>query len=166
MLSHYFSDPFMPLHTGQSEDRDARSTGRWNGASAKSYGACSRSSSCDLGGYPQLEAPPREDWLEQMIVTGARAQPTSTIEPVLAPLRPGPRRPKNPLAGMDQECKHRIAECLAHAVVGFARVLEKALAEAEVEPPLSRTTLLGFLAVLAAPLKRGRAATCTIWPSG
>ena len=56
------------------------------------------------------------------------------------------------LAGMDGECKDRIARCLGLAVVGFARVLERAIADAEVEPPIVENTLQGFLALLAAPI--------------
>jgi hypothetical protein len=54
---------------------------------------------------------------------------------------------------MDQECQDRIATCLAHAVVGFSRVLERAIIEAEVEPPPVETTLLGFAVTAASPAR-------------
>jgi hypothetical protein len=54
---------------------------------------------------------------------------------------------------MDEDCQDRIAECLAHAVVGFSRVLERAIGEAEVEPPAVETTLQGFVVVASAPLR-------------
>jgi hypothetical protein len=60
---------------------------------------------------------------------------------------------RDPLSGMDQECQDRIATCLAHAVVGFARVLERAIIEAEVEPPPVETTLLGFAVTAASPAR-------------
>jgi hypothetical protein len=60
---------------------------------------------------------------------------------------------RDPLSGMDQECQDRIAQCLSHAVVGFSRVLERAIIEAEVEPPVSDTTLQGFAAAVAAPFR-------------
>jgi hypothetical protein len=63
------------------------------------------------------------------------------------------RAVRDPLNGMDQECQDRIAECLAHAVVGFARVIERGITEAEVEPPLIETTLQGFLITLASPFR-------------
>ena len=150
VLSHYFSDPFMPLHTGQSEE-ETKIHRALEWSISRSYGRLQQIIELDQGGYPQLETPPREDWLERMIVTGAE----------LAHQHYGAmlqhydlaRGVRDPLAGMDQECNNRIAQCLAHAVVGFARVLERALAEAEVEPPLVETTLPGFLAVLGAPLR-------------
>jgi len=150
VLSHYFSDPFMPLHTGQSEDETkVHRALEWS--ISKSYGRLQQIIELELGGYPQLESPPREDWLERMIVTGAELAHRH-YDAVLQHYDLS-RGVRDPLAGMDEECQSRIAECLAHAVVGFARVLEKAVAEAEVEPPLVETTLPGFLAVLAAPLK-------------
>ena len=150
VLSHYFSDPFMPLHTGQSEEETkVHRALEWS--ISKSYGRLQQIIELDQGGYPQLETPPREDWLERMIEIGAKLAHRH-YEAVLQHYDLA-RGARDPLAGMDPECQHRIAECLAHAVVGFARVLEKAIAEAEVEPPLVETTLPGFLAVLAAPLR-------------
>jgi len=150
VLSHYFSDPFMPLHTGQCEEETkVHRALEWS--ISKSYGRLQQIIELDLGGYPQLEAPPREDWLERLIATGAELAHRH-YDAVLQHYDL-PRGVRDPLTGMDEECCSRIAECLGHAVVGFARVLEKALAEAEVEPPMVETTLPGFLAILAAPLK-------------
>jgi hypothetical protein len=148
VLSHYFSDPFLPLNTAHGEEQTKVQAGlEWS--IKRSYGRLQQLIEIDQGGYPQLEAPPRDDWLERMISTGANLA-HQHLDAVLQHYDLA-RGVRDPLAGMDEECQSLIAQCLAHAVVGVARVLEKAIGEAEVEPPLVETTLPGFLAAAAAP---------------
>ncbi len=150
VLSHYFSDPFMPLHTGQSSAEPAVHRAlEWS--IAKSYGQLQHILQYDQGGYPHVIVPRREDWLAHMIRQGSReanAHYQALIEHynVAAGAR-------DPLAGMDQECKDRVARCLGSAVVGLARVLERAFAEAAVEPPRVENTLAGFFAALTTPIR-------------
>jgi Zinc dependent phospholipase C len=150
VLSHYFSDPFFPLHTGQSEE-ETRIHRAVDWSIAHSYGRLQQIIEHDLGGYPQLETPRSADWLERMIHTGAELA-HEHYQTVLDhyDLERGAR---DPLAGMDQECQDKIAICLSHTVVGFARVLERLLTEAEVEPPAVESTLQGFLLVASTPLR-------------
>jgi hypothetical protein len=154
VLSHYFSDPFMPLHTAQSEqETQVHRALEWS--VAKSYGELQQIIEFDLGGYPRVETPrvdgaPASDWLGRMILAGAQAA-NEHYQAVIDHYDLA-RGAKNPLAGMDGECKSRIARCLSLAVVGFARVLELAFAEAEVEPPPVEHTLQGFFAALTAPI--------------
>ena len=150
VLSHYFSDPFMPLHTAQTEEETkVHRPLEWSIAHA--YGLLQQIIERDLGGYPQLETPQRDDWLERMILTGAELA-HEHYGAVLQHYDLG-RAVRHPPAGMDQECQDRLAQCLGHAVVGFARVLERALTESEVEPPPIETTLQGFLVAAASPLR-------------
>jgi hypothetical protein len=179
-LSHYFSDPFMPLNTAHSEEA-TKVHRALEYCIDRSYGRLQHIIEHDQGGYPQLEAPRaasstgsgvfsgtsssimesgipektpdpfRPDWLGRMILTGAELAHEhydTTLQHF-----DHERTVRDPLAGMDQECQDRIAQCLAHAVVGFARVLERAIAEAEVEPPPIETTLQGFLITLGSPLR-------------
>src|SRR5207253_656255 len=119
---------------------------------SKSYGRLQQIIERDHSGYPQIETPRTSDWLEKMVHTGAELA-HEHYEPVLQHYDLA-RAVRDPLAGMDQECQDRIAHCLAHAVVAFARVLERALVEAKVEPPHSETTLQGFFVAASAPLRR------------
>jgi len=150
VLSHYFADPFMPLHTACSEeDTKVHPAIEWS--IGKSYGRLQHIIERDLGGYPQLETPTADDWVERMILTGAELAHehyTSVLQHYDLE-----RAIREPLAGMDQECQERIAKCLGHAVIGLARVLERAFTEAEVEPPYTDTTLQGFLVAAQAPLR-------------
>lgn len=150
VLSHYFSDPFMPLHTGQSEEETkVHRALEWS--VAKSYGILQQIIEHDLGGYPSVEATRHDDWLERMIKTGAEL--AHEHYQALLDHYDLSRGVRDPVTGMDQECQNRVAQCLAHAVAGFSRVLERALAEAEVEPPQVETTLQGFLVGLGVPLR-------------
>ncbi|HEX5103999.1 MAG TPA: zinc dependent phospholipase C family protein, partial [Pirellulaceae bacterium] len=150
VLSHYFSDPFMPLHTGQTEaETQVHRALEWS--VSKSYGELQQIIEFELGGYPRIESSSSADWLGQMILAGAQLA-HEHYQPVIDHYDLA-RGVKNPQAGMDGECKHRIAECLAHAVVGFARVLEKAISESDIEPPQVENTLYGFLVALEAPLR-------------
>jgi hypothetical protein len=149
-LSHYFTDPFMPLHTARSEeDTKVHQPLEWS--IGRSYGVLQQIIEHDHDGYPELQLPRGDNWLAQTILIGA----TLAHEHYDAVLQHYDleRALRDPLAGMDQECQDRIATCLAHAVAGFARVLERAITEAEVEPPPTETTLLGFAVTAAAPMR-------------
>jgi hypothetical protein len=151
VLSHYFSDPFMPLHTARSED-DTKVHRAIECSISKSYGRLQQIIERHHGGYPQVETPRSSDWLEQMAHIGAELA-HEHYEPLLQHFDLA-RAAREDLGGMDQECQDRIAHCLAHAVVAFARVLERALGEAEVEPSHTETTLQGFIVAVSAPLRR------------
>jgi len=150
VLSHYFSDPFMPLHTARSEE-DTKVHRAFEWSISKSYGRLQQIIERDHAGYPQVETPRTGDWLEKMVHIGAELahehyQPVLQHYDLSRALREAP-------AGMDQECQDRIAQCLSHAVVAFARVLERALVEAAVEPPHSETTVQGFIVAASAPFR-------------
>lgn len=149
-LSHYFSDPFMPLHTARSEeDTKVHQPLEWS--IGHSYGRLQQIIEHGQDGYPELDAPRGDDWLARMIHTGAILA-HEHYDAVLQHYDLE-RALREPLDGMDQECQDRIAGCLAHAVVGFARVLDRAIMEAEVEPPPTETTLLGFAVAAASPVR-------------
>jgi hypothetical protein len=115
-LSHYFSDPFMPLHTACSEE-DTKIHRPLEWCIGKCYGRLQHTIERDHGGYPQLETPRTDDWLERMVHIGAELAHVH-YDAVLQHFDLQ-RALRDTTAGMDQECQNRIAACLAHAVVGF-----------------------------------------------
>jgi hypothetical protein len=150
-LCHYVSDPLLPLNTAHSEvDTKIRQALQWS--IEKCYGRLQHIIEHDLSGYPQIETPRGDDWLERMVVIGAElahehyATVLQHFDLALAV--------RDPLAGMDEECQDRIAVCLGHAVVGFARIIERAVSQAGVEPPAVETALQGFLVAAGAPVRR------------
>ena len=147
-LSHYFSDPAMPLHTAQSEEEAAvHRAVEWSVAA--SYGELQHILDLDLGGYPRVEASKGGDWLAHLIVQHAELA-HEHYQAILDHYNLA-AAVKDPRLGMDQECKDRLALCLGVAVVGLARVLERAFAESAAQPPPVELTLQGFLALVAAP---------------
>jgi hypothetical protein len=150
VLSHYFCDPFVPLHTARSEE-DTKVHRAIEYSIEQSYGRLQHIIEHEQGGYPQLETPFGDDWLEKMVRTGAELA-HEHYQPLLQHFDLA-RSAHDPAAGMDQECQDRLAQCLSHAVVAYARVLERAFAESEAEPPAVETTLQGFFIAALAPVR-------------
>jgi hypothetical protein len=150
VLSHYVSDPAMPLHTAQSE-REAAVHRAVEWSVSRSYGELQHILDLDQGGYPRLEPPRSGDWLAQFLLH--LAELAHEHYPAILDHYDLAAAVRDPRAGLDQECKDRLAICLGCAVVGFARVLERAIAESAAQPPRVEITAQGLLAVLAAPAR-------------
>ena len=149
VLSHYFTDPFMPLHTGQTEAENIiHRACEWS--IACSYLELTEILTHDLGGWPEVSVPAGDQWLDQMILAGANAA-NQHYEACLQhyDLKQGV---KNPPAGLDQELKDRIARMLGLAAVGFARVMDRAILDSQVSLPETNLTLQSALATLQIPL--------------
>ncbi|HUG67374.1 MAG TPA: DUF4332 domain-containing protein, partial [Pirellulaceae bacterium] len=148
VLSHYFTDPFMPFHTAQSEEEtQIHRAVEWS--IAKSYDELQ--SILESGpGYPEVKSPESTDWLGEMIRNGAELG-NMHYQTIIDhyDLAAGV---KDPPKGLDQTIKDAMAEQLGLAAVGFARVLERAFDEANVEPPKTGVTLAGYLASLTIPI--------------
>ncbi|MDA1054793.1 MAG: DUF4332 domain-containing protein [Planctomycetota bacterium] len=148
VLSHYFTDPFMPFHTAQSEEEtQIHRAVEWS--IAKSYDELQNILECGQG-YPEVESLDGADWLGDMIRGGAEFgnmhyQTIIDHYDLAAGVNDPPR-------GLDQTIKDAIAEQLGLAAVGFARVLERVFDEADVEPPRTGVTLAGYLASLTIPI--------------
>jgi hypothetical protein len=150
-LSHYVTDPFFPLNTARTEESSAlQQPLQW--AVAWSYGRLQHLLEHDLGGYPRVETSRRADWLPHLVQTGA-VLASAHFTPLIDHFDLG-RAVRDPLAGLDQEAQDRLAICLGHAVVGYARVLERALEEADVQPPAVDATWPGFAHLLIWPLRQ------------
>ena len=148
VLSHYYTDPIQPMHTGQSE-REGVVHRAMEWSIAKSFDDLRDSLESDLGGYPQIDAPTSNDWLEQMVVAGAEvAHPHYEMLIDHYDLKRGK---KDPPAGLDQESRDCLARLLGHASVGFARILERAFAESNVTPPGGGAAIVGYLSRLTIP---------------
>lgn len=150
VLSHYFTDALMPLHTGQSEDEGpVHRAVEWS--ICKSYGELQHILDEDLGGYPRWECPADDDWLGQMVRRAAELS-NPHYETVIDhyDVAAGTR---DPLLGMDQTLKDVIAKCIGYAVIGLARIIERLIEQANVDPPFVEVTLQGFLAAAMIPYR-------------
>ena len=149
VLSHYFTDPFQPFHTGQTESEGkVHRAAEWS--ITKSYDELQAILEHDLGGYPEFELTERPDWLEEAIRVGATEAHASYD--VCIDHYDLSRGIKNPPSGLDQEMKDRLALLIGKASVGFSRVLERAFDEAAVTPPDVAVSLHAFIATMKMPL--------------
>ena len=139
VLSHYYTDPIQPFHTGQCEAEGiVHRAAEWSIACA--YRELTDILAADLGGWPMVTVPTGVDWLAKMVVAGAdQANPHYEVCLDHYDLKKGV---KDPPTGLDQEMKDRLAKLIGHAVVGYARIMERAFAEANVTLPATNITLL------------------------
>ena len=149
VLSHYFTDPFHPFHTGQTENEGTvHRASEWS--VAKSYDQLQELLESRLGGYPYVEIPTKGEWLANMIKDGARL--AHQDYDLLLNEYDLVRGVIDPPAGLTDLLKERIALLLGAASVGFSRVLDRAFWEANATPPSVGVSLHTFLSVLTIPI--------------
>lgn len=150
VLSHYYTDPIQPFHTGQTEEEGKiHRAAEWS--IAKSYDDLQRLLENELGGYPEIEPPRGRDWLKQMVCQGADASHPDYVS--LLEHYNLARGVADPPAGLDDFLRRRIARLIGHATVGFARILERLFDEADVNPPLVSVALPTVIAAMKIPVQ-------------
>ena len=148
MLSHYVSEPFMPLNTRQSEGGNLVQPGiEW--CVNRSYGQLQSILEEDFGGYPAVEL--EGDGLEPLIRRGAKMA-AKHYDTLVEHFDLG-RALIDPDEALDQELLDCLAVCLGSAVVSFARVLELAIEKSGVSPPRQEVSPSGLIASLKAPFR-------------
>lgn len=149
VLSHYYTDPIQPFHTGQCEAEGiVHRAAEWSIACA--YRELTDILEREQGGWPEVTVPSSSDWLAQMVRAGADlANPHYEVCIEHYDMKKGV---KDPPTGLDQEMKDRLAKLIGHAVVGYARIMERAFLEAGAKPPATNITLLGVIAGLTIPI--------------
>ena len=149
VLSHYYTDPVHPFHTGQTE------------AESSMHRACEWSinrSYNDLRAlgekkFATMRVASHQDahWLKQMTCDGAEFS-HRYYEKLIAhyDLKRGVVRPEE---GLDEISRTIVAELLMYAADGFGHILDRAIAEAGVAAPEVSLTLETFIATLKIPGK-------------
>ena len=149
-LSHYVSEPFFPLNTRQSDAGNAIQLAvEWS--VNRAYGQLQAILVEDLGGYPDVEVLAGEDGFQRAIEAGAE-HAAEHYDAVVGHFDLS-RALLDPEEALDQELLDRLAACLGSAVVSFARLLERAIAQAAVQPPKLETSATGLSALLKSPLR-------------
>lgn len=150
VMSHYYVDPLQPFHTHQTEEEGViHRAVEWS--FSKSYKAFQTILERERGGYPDIAVPSGDDWLAQMVRAGANAS-TKHYETIIEHYN-FDVGVKDPPAGLDQELKDVIAGLVGHAAVGFARILDRAFAEAAVAPPKIGGSLQALFLALEVPIQ-------------
>ncbi len=151
VLSHYYADPLMPLHTAQTEEAGIvhRACDR---SVFRSYDLLTAILERDLGGYPEVKVSNGPRWLAELVKNGARL--SHEHYDVVIDHYNIQKGWKNPPAGLDDELRVSLAECLGYAVIGIARILERAIDASGVTPPKCGIALAGMRAWFRIPAMR------------
>lgn len=131
VMSHYAADPVQPFHTHQTEvENTIHRAVEWS--LSKAFPEMFLILTQDQG-FPDVAVPGGDDWLEQMVIAGAKLS-TQHYE-LLIDHYDFAVGVKKPVEGLDQEMKDRVAGLLGYASVMFARILDRAIAEAKTAAP-------------------------------
>lgn len=171
VLSHYVTDPLMPLHTGQTEDEgQVHKFIEWG--TCKIYGELINDPQAteSIQNWKPPENITSTDWLALLIIDGAQAAHgyydvmIDHYDPAI-----GRRKPEN---GFDETSKAALAELLGRSVKAWAHILDQAIIESRVSPPKRSLSIATVLSGLSTPLfwitrklhdKKDRDAVQKIW---
>ena len=151
VLSHYVTDPMMPLHTAQSPaETNIHRAMEWS--ISQTYEPIWEMT-LGTAGLPQVEAGNNESWLEELVTAGAEIA-NRYYEPLIAQYDFAAGS-KHPPKGLPHPSRQMIGQMLAFATVSLARILERACLEAATvtEPPLALPSLDWFFASLEVPVE-------------
>lgn len=149
VLSHYYTDPIHPFHTGQTEaESSVHRAVEWS--INRSYDSLrAEGEAKHQDGLPAV--PAGADWLRALVLAGAeRANPHYETLITHYDLRRGVREPTE---GLNPIARDAVAGLLIYAAQGFALILDRAISEAAVEPPEVSLTAETVLATLKVPAK-------------
>ncbi|MEL6316260.1 MAG: zinc dependent phospholipase C family protein, partial [Pseudomonadota bacterium] len=146
VLSHYYSDVWMPLHTASSEEETVIHRAlEWSASRAFEQLWAER---------PRVEVviEPTPDWLTRMVRHAAYSSNASYDALIQGyDFDVGAKRPAE---GLTRPARLICARMLSAAVAGVARIYDRALAEAGGAPPNVDLTVSTALAGLGAPISR------------
>ncbi|MGB7343292.1 MAG: DUF4332 domain-containing protein [Pirellulaceae bacterium] len=153
VLSHYFTDPLMPLHTGQSDIESViHRPMEWS--VTKSYARIRRQWQADAGAA-HFALPYGANWMSTSVIRGATVAHTYYNELIdRYDLEAGS---KNPVAGFDDRSREILAKLFGMAITGWAQILQRVADEADVaipQMPLSMTTVVAALKMPSAWITR------------
>lgn len=149
VLSHYFTDPVMPFHTGQTDAENAiHRAVEWS--INRSYNALRAIGEKQFSGL-DVALPAGDKWLCELVCDAAEFS-HRYYEHLIAhyDLSKGSVRPED---GLDDIGRRIVAELLTYAARGYGRVLNAAISESGVRAPEVTLTAKTFLAMAQIPRK-------------
>ncbi|MBL8549470.1 MAG: DUF4332 domain-containing protein [Hyphomonadaceae bacterium] len=148
VMSHYCVDVLQPFHTHQTEEENViHRAVEWS--YFKSYDQLH--GIAEGFGWPKIDLPQTQGWLPETIRNGARHS-TQFYEFVVDhyDFETGVKQPQK---GLDNPLRETIAKLLGAAIVSWARILDRVLAEANVKPPSVDGSLQAFFLSLETPIQ-------------
>lgn len=147
VLSHYFTDPLMPLHTGQSE-KEAAVHRPMEWSVCKSYDAIAALLPDNL--TSTLRLPAATPWIGGAVIEAATQAHTHYDRLIdIYDLKAGVRKPQE---GLDEEARHILAELFELAISGWACILDRVANEMTVELPKRSLSIPTVLAAIDIPM--------------
>ncbi len=149
VLSHYYADPCQPFHTGQTEEEGAvHRAVEWS-----IFKSADRIKARIAGiGYPSVSAGDGPAFVSEMVLAGAKtSHPHYQTFIDHYDLDAGL---DDPASGLDETMFDAVASLVAYATAGVAKLISRAVAEAEVSPPKVSLTAQGYLAALGVPVRK------------
>lgn len=148
VLSHYYTDPIQPFHTGQTEAEGViHRAVEWSIAKSRPE----IDARIEETGYPEIEVPDGMGFVSDMVRDGAlrsNAHYSTFIDHY--DIHVGV---VDPPSGLDETMLAAITDLIAYATAGFAAILTRAIEEAAVAPPRVHLTLQGYIETLDIPLR-------------
>lgn len=149
VLSHYYTDPIHPFHTGQTEaENSIHRAVEWS--INRSYDSL-RSIGVERFGTLDVAVPQGAHWLKEMTCDGAEFS-HRYYEKLIAQYD-FKRGVVHPEEGFDDVGRTVIAELLMYAADGFGHMLDRAVAESGVAAPDVSLSLDTVLATMKIPAK-------------
>ncbi|MEL7543370.1 MAG: zinc dependent phospholipase C family protein, partial [Pseudomonadota bacterium] len=125
VMSHYYTDPIMPFHTAQSDaENTIHRAVEWS--VSKSYDELSALARRE---FPRPDVPieDRDDWLADLVCDAAEL--SNTFYDKLISDYDFDRGVVDPPSGLNARSQRFLAQLLAYAQIGQARILDRAFAE-------------------------------------
>ena len=124
ILSHYYTDPIHPFHTGQTEAENAiHRAVEWS--ISKSYDSLLAEAS--NAPAPDISTGTGPTWIKDFVIAGA--ENSNRHYAALIAHYDLQRGVVDPPAGLDPVARRIVGDLLVYASHGFARLLERAIAE-------------------------------------
>ncbi len=149
VMSHYYTDPLHPFHTGQTEaENNIHRAAEWS--INRSYNDLWAIAVAEHAG---IAVPRREGdgWIKSMVIDGAEFSHRSYA--TLMAHYDIHRGVVDPPTGLDTVARNLVAELLMYAAVGTARLLDSAIAESRAKVPEVPLTLATVMAAIQIPAK-------------
>ena len=149
VLSHYYTDPVMPFHTGQTAaENNVHRAVEWS--INRSYDALRKLGEEKFASL-DVAVPEGADWLKRMSLNGAEY--SHRYYETLLTHYDLTRGVVAPQEGLDPTARMAVAELLIYAADGFGRILDRAVAESGVSAPEVALSLETIIATLKVPQK-------------
>jgi hypothetical protein len=150
VLSHYFTDPFMPLHTAQSP-REAAIHRPLEWSVCCAYNELYRSA-CNMPELIEFELPKGDHWLTDAIHTGARLG--NQYYDLLLDDYDITESRRYPIQALGVKSKYALSQIFAWVITAWSSALDRIASDANVIIPNMSLAIPTLLASSQTPLKK------------